>query len=336
MSSGPLVYKVEDRSILLPYYRRLLVGPLLPLLPERLNPNTITHVGHLLNLTAAVLLLALWPKQGWPFAASALLLQLYVWCDNADGAHARRTNQCSPMGELLDHGLDALNTVYIGYLTAMALGLPPSGWVTITLIIPGSAAVTYWEQTTTGVFRAGLLNQIESCLVLASALLTSAIFGTGIWTELSLFGVTLQRAMYLWASITILFGMIRAASRVRAEAGGRAVLPILPLFAFGGAVAGAAAAGAISTITAVTLATCVNVYFGTKMLTFRLHHRLPRVELPLVAFAVVLCAFIAWRLTGHEVSPFAGPALATIACIVFGAQAIQDTRASLQQIVRVP
>src|SRR4051794_35498998 len=162
MAAGSPEYKVVDRSILLPFYRRFLVDPVLPLLPARLNPNTITHVGHFINLGGTVLLLALWPKRGWPFAAAMVLLQVYMWCDNADGAHARRTNQCSALGEFLDHGLDALNTVYIAYLTAMALGLPPMGWVTIALVIPGAGAVTYWEQTQTGVFRLGLLNQVES------------------------------------------------------------------------------------------------------------------------------------------------------------------------------
>src|SRR5690348_1168365 len=102
MATGAPAYKVEDRSILLPFYRRFFVDPLLPYLPAKLNPNTITHVGHLLNLLGAVFLLVMWPKRGWPFVAAMITLQLYTWCDNADGAHARRTNQCSPLGEFLD------------------------------------------------------------------------------------------------------------------------------------------------------------------------------------------------------------------------------------------
>src|SRR5262249_4649696 len=147
----------------------------------RLNPNTITHTGHLLNLTGTIFLLAMWPKRGWPFVVAMLTLQLYTWCDNADGAHARRTNQCSALGELLDHGLDSLNTVYMAYLTAMALGVPPAWWVALALIIPGAGAVTYWEQAQTGVFRLGLLNQLESVTVLSTALVVSAIFGSSIW-----------------------------------------------------------------------------------------------------------------------------------------------------------
>ena len=158
--SGALVYKAEDRSLLLPFYRRYLIEPVLPLIPTGVSPNAITHVGHLLNLLGTAILISAWPRGGWPFAAAAVLLQLYIWCDNTDGAHARRTRQCSAFGELLDHGLDIFNVLYISYLTAMALGAPPLWWVVIVLLISGAASVTYWEQTQSGVFRLGMMTQI--------------------------------------------------------------------------------------------------------------------------------------------------------------------------------
>src|SRR5262245_27441633 len=166
-----LVYKVEDRSILLPYYKRVMVNPLLPFIPAKLTPNAITHIGHLLALSAAVLILFLRPKSGWPFFAAAILINIYCWCDNADGAHARRTKQCSPLGEFLDHGLDQLTSCYLAVLTALALGVEsPLGWTAVALLIPGAGAVTYWEQSNTGVLRVGLLNQVESIVVLTTAL----------------------------------------------------------------------------------------------------------------------------------------------------------------------
>lgn len=336
MTHGELVYKVEDRSILLPFYRRYLVDPCLPYLPAKLNPNTITHAGHLLNLAGTVILLAAWPKNGWPFVFATVMLQLYTWCDNADGAHARRTNQCSALGELLDHGLDSLNTVYISYLTAMALGVPPLWWVVLALLIPGAGAVAYWEQTQTGVFRLGLLNQIESVTVLSIALLGSALFGKSIWSEVAIFGITLQRAMLLWVLTTILFGMVHGMQRVATRDGLGAVLPVLAVVLFGAAIAGAAAMEAISTVTAVTLATCANVYYSTRMLSFRLNKKLPRVELVVIAFMAVLGGLVAYKSLGYPESPMMGPALAMLACAIFGAQAIQDARASVQQIDRLP
>jgi phosphatidylglycerophosphate synthase len=337
MSAGAPAYKVEDRSILLPFYRRYLVDPLLPLLPASLNPNTITHAGHMLNLVGTVILVGLWPKSGWPFVAAMLLLQAYMWCDNADGAHARRTNQCSALGEFLDHGLDQLNTVYIAYLTAMALGASPLWWVVIALVIPGAGAVTYWEQSTTGTFRLGLLNQVESLTVLSIVLTGSAFLGNDFWASTTIFGVSLQHGFEIWMASSILFGMLRNTQRVGAMTGFRAVLPVLPFFAFGVAIFGAAALGAISTVTAVTLATCMNVYFGMRMLTLRLHRVQPRVELVLLAGTAVVAALAAFRLiSGQEPGSLVSPVLSVIACAVFGFHALTDTRKSVQHIERLP
>jgi phosphatidylglycerophosphate synthase len=329
MATGPTAYKVEDRSILLPYYRRFLVDPLLPLLPATLNPNTITHLGHVMNLGGTLLLIALWPERGWPFAFAMAMLQAYMWCDNADGSHARRTNQCSAFGEFLDHGLDQLNTVYISYLTCLALHVSPLWWVVIALIIPAAGAVTYWEQSETGVFRLGLLNQVESLSVLSLALTASAIWGTGIWTEISFFGVTLQHAILAWSASTILFGMVRAMMRVAAHRGATSIIPILGLVAFGGAIILASRHGAISTITAVALGTGANVYVGMRMLARRLHGERAQLDLLLLTSTVLLGALTSWRAMGHESSPLLGVGIAAVACMLFAIFAIGDTRRSI-------
>jgi phosphatidylglycerophosphate synthase len=329
MASGALVYKVDDRSILLPYYRRFIVDPALPLIPARVNPNTITHAGHLLNLFGTTLLVALWPERGWPFFVAMVLLQLYMWCDNADGAHARRTNQCSAFGEFLDHGLDQLNTVYIGYLTAMSLGVPPVWWVVLALIIPGAGAVTYWEQSETGVFRLGLLNQVESLTVLSIALTMSAIFGRYVWTQWSIFGITLQTAMLVWSSSTILFGIARAMVRVARVRGASSVLPVIGLLGFGGALVLALLQGALTDIAGVTLATAANVYVGMRMLANRLHGETPRLGGVLFAGTAVVLAITASSRFGIVPSPAWAFTLVVGAAGVFGLYAIGDTRRSI-------
>jgi phosphatidylglycerophosphate synthase len=336
MASGALVYKVDDRSILLPFYRRFIVDPALPLIPSSVNPNSITHAGHLLNLVGTAILVAMWPTRGWPFLLAMALLQIYMWCDNADGAHARRTNQCSAFGEFLDHGLDQLNTVYIGYLTAMALDAPPLWWVILALIIPGAGAVTYWEQSETGVFRLGLLNQVESLTVLSAALVMSAIFGRDVWTQWSLFGVvTLQTAMFAWSSATILFGMVRAMVRVARVRGAWAVLPVLGLLVFGGALVLATHEGALGTIAGVTLATAANVYAGMRMLANRLHKETPRLGGALFAGAVVVLLLTASARYGVTPSPALALGLVVAACGVFGGSALGDTRRSIVHLATI-
>ena len=41
-SITPPAYKADDRSVLLPYYRRFCVDPFLPFIPAKMKPNTTT------------------------------------------------------------------------------------------------------------------------------------------------------------------------------------------------------------------------------------------------------------------------------------------------------
>ena len=335
MASGTLAYKVEDRSLLLPHYRRFLVDPVLAWLPRSLSPNTITHVGHAINFIGTTVLIGLWPDRGWPFAFAALMLQAYIWCDNADGAHARRTGQCSPYGEFLDHGLDVLNVIYIGFLTAKSLGAPPLWWVLTALLIPGAASVTYWEQSQTGVFRLGRLNQLESGVVLSGALLVSAATGSSLWTLEVVPGVTVQLAMLAWALGTIVFGMVRSMMRVARAKDLAALAPVLVLIGFGAALAGAAALGAIGTVAAVTIATALHVFWGTRMLALRIRGELPRVDPAVLGAALVLLGVVAWHLDGRPIAPLSSAILAALACAVFGTLALRDARFGASRVARV-
>ena len=49
------------------------------------------------------------PGPSWLYISSGIGLFLYSTFDNVDGKQARRTGSSSPLGELFDHGCDALN-----------------------------------------------------------------------------------------------------------------------------------------------------------------------------------------------------------------------------------
>lgn len=55
------------------------------------------------------------PMPTWIYYSCAIGLWLYSTFDNVDGKQARRTNSSSPLGELFDHGCDALNCSVKGY-----------------------------------------------------------------------------------------------------------------------------------------------------------------------------------------------------------------------------
>lgn len=283
----PLAYRVVDRSILLPFYRRALIDPVLPHIPARVTPNAITHAGHLINLLGVGALLLWRPHRGPLFALSALTLQLHVWCDNADGGHARRTGQSSPRGEFLDHGLDTFNVVYIALLTCLALGVAPGWWVALSLIIPSAASVTFWEQSHTGTFHLGLLNQVESTVLLGCMLLAAAAWGDGFSARLHLGGVALRDALCVWTAVQIGVGALRSIARaVRAEAGAYASLA--PLLAFDVGVAASFTSGALPAGAAVVVGAVGNVHFALRMLLRRLGGERPAPEASTLLAAVVL------------------------------------------------
>lgn len=331
MPSGTLEYRVEDRSILLPYYKRYLIEPLLPYIPARVSPNAITHAGHVANLAAVALLLGLGARRGWPFVAATALMQLQVWCDNADGGHARRTNQCSPLGEFLDHGLDVLNVIYIGILTCVALGATPGWWVALTLVIPTAVSVTYWEQAVTGTFRLGLLNQIESAVVLSAVLLASAWFGNDFTANLSYGGVSARQAFCVWAFAQVAVGLGRSVARV-ARVEPSALPAIAPLLAFDVAVVGGVWAGALDVPSAVVIGVAMNVFTGVRTLLRRLGHERPRVEGLLVAGGALLAAVTAVKAAGVALPEGTARALAALACGVFGVRAALDAREGVAKV----
>jgi len=324
-------YEVIDRSILLPYYKRFLIEPFLPLLPRSLNPNWITHFGHLLNLLGVALLFALWPERGWPLAVAALLLHAYTWCDNADGAHARRTGQCSTAGEYLDHGLDLLNTVYIAYFGAFIMDVDPVWWVVLVVLVPGAAAVTYWEQAKTGMFRLGMLNQLESVMLVSLVMLVAAITSTSFLAGITIFGVSLRLMILTWVPLQILFGMGQNMVRVAQVHGVMAAAPVLVFLLFGCLLTASVALGAVHVVAGVTIASAVTVYFGMNMLWARLGRHQPRVERLMVLSVVVLGFVVCWAAFGSPASS-TSVVLGAVAFVVYGGRTLLDARHGIQRL----
>ncbi len=114
-------------------FERLLVtkicAPIVERLPRSLTPNTISVGNHLVAWAGVVLVAsaafmdpaaALMART---LAAVTILVNLVMDC--LDGMHARNTGQCSRMGELMDHGLDAANVPLNGAVVILAFQLDP-------------------------------------------------------------------------------------------------------------------------------------------------------------------------------------------------------------------
>ncbi|CAK9149287.1 unnamed protein product [Ilex paraguariensis] len=96
------------KYVLQPFWRRCV-----NFFPLWMPPNMITLTGFMLVVISALLGYIYSPRLDsppprWVHIAHGVLLFLYQTFDAVDGKQARRTNSSSPLGELFDHGCDAL------------------------------------------------------------------------------------------------------------------------------------------------------------------------------------------------------------------------------------
>ena len=125
----------------------------------------------------------------WVYFSWAIGLFLYQTFDSIDGSQARRTRQSGPLGELFDHGVDALNTVLEVILFAAAMNLG-YGWKTIITLF-GAAFTFYvqtWEEYYTQTLTLGLVSgPVEGILTLCLVYATTGLVGGGYFWHRSVF-----------------------------------------------------------------------------------------------------------------------------------------------------
>jgi hypothetical protein len=124
-------------------------------------------------------------------------------------------------------------------------------------------------------------------------------------------------------------------ARVAHVRGLPAILPVVALLGFGGAVALATATGVIDAVAGVTLVTGANVYVGMRMLANRLHGETPRLGRGLLAAAAVLLGLSGAAHYGVATSRAFDLGLVVVVCSLFGLAAISDTRRSIVHLATI-
>ncbi|KAG1145566.1 hypothetical protein G6F37_011159 [Rhizopus arrhizus] len=172
-----------SRYILTPYWNHLV-----QLFPLWMAPNMITLLGFLtIVLNVATLFyytsdLAECPH--WVYYSFSLGLFLYQSLDAIDGKQARRTGTSGPLGELFDHGCDALNTSLSILTWASATGLGQSWWTVGSLWASlANFYLSTWQEYHTGHLYLGYFSgPVEGLLILCAIHFFSGYFGPAIWT----------------------------------------------------------------------------------------------------------------------------------------------------------
>lgn len=151
------------------------------------RPNLITLTGFLFIIANVVLASCITPSleygaegiHRWVYLCYAAGIWLYSTFDNVDGRQARKTKTSSPLGELFDHGCDALNTMFSAVLQASAIG---SGHSRATLLLCIVEALGFYfstqEEYHTDVLYLGYVNAPTEGILLAVFVFTlSGIYG---------------------------------------------------------------------------------------------------------------------------------------------------------------
>ncbi|KAL0610994.1 Cholinephosphotransferase 1 [Plecturocebus cupreus] len=119
----------------------------------------------------------------WTYLLCALGLFIYQSLDAIDGKQARRTNSCSPLGELFDHGCDSLSTVFmaVGASVAARLGTHPDWLFFCSFIGMFVFYCAHWQTYVSGVLRFGKVDVTEIQIALVIVFVLSAFGGATMW-----------------------------------------------------------------------------------------------------------------------------------------------------------
>jgi choline/ethanolamine phosphotransferase len=204
-------YSSEGQSLLEPYMQyfwRWLVEQI----PLWWAPNAITLAGLFINGSTTFLLMmfcsdAKGQAPSWCYYLCACGLFIYQSLDAIDGKQARRTNSSSPLGELFDHGCDALSIVFVITGTCIMLELGSTPWLLFlecfaTMFVYYAA---HWQTYCSGMLHFGIFDVTEGQLFIILMHILTGLFGTSIWqAEILTTGVQLKM---IPASIGIIAGV---------------------------------------------------------------------------------------------------------------------------------
>ncbi|GAA6061052.1 hypothetical protein JCM10212_000095 [Sporobolomyces blumeae] len=166
----------------------------------------------------------------WVYFSFAVGLFAYQSLDAIDGKQARRTGTSGPLGELFDHGCDAINTTLGAILTASALNLGLSWWTVASLIATNcNFYLSTWEEWHTGtLFLSAFSGPVEGILIVVALFTVTGFKGPEFWDTgiLTVLGISpsslpfhvknlpLNDFFLLFSSVGLVFNIITATHNV--------------------------------------------------------------------------------------------------------------------------
>ncbi|KAI5917542.1 CDP-alcohol phosphatidyltransferase-domain-containing protein [Camillea tinctor] len=180
-------HSLTSKYILKPFYTNVVIK----CFPMSMAPNLITLSGFMFVVANFLTLLWYNPTLDqdcppWVYYSWAAGLFMYQTFDAVDGTQARRTHQSGPLGELFDHGVDALNTSLEVLLFAGSQNMGQT-WYTVTTLFASLCTfyVQTWDEYHTKTLTLGIVNgPVEGVLILVFVYaLTGYMGGASFWQQ---------------------------------------------------------------------------------------------------------------------------------------------------------
>ncbi|KAH8992393.1 Choline/ethanolaminephosphotransferase [Lactarius akahatsu] len=256
-------YKGVDKSILSNYVLNPFWTWFVTLWPTWVAPNVITLSGLAIVLFNFASLSYYDPtylteKGGatgppnWLYFTWGIGLFMYQTLDAIDGKQARRTGMQGPLGEMFDHGCDALNTTVEVVLAAYALNLGRSWWTFGSQVATlANFYLTTWEEYHTGqIYLSVFSGPVEGILMIVTIFMITGFYGPSFWDQKILTFTRLENVEWIasrvpnlaintsfmiFAGVGLGFNIVTSYINVfiaRRASGGPVVKPLLYLLPF--------------------------------------------------------------------------------------------------------
>ncbi|AMD19731.1 HCL420Wp [Eremothecium sinecaudum] len=181
-------YQSEDHSLVSRYILKPYWQQFVKFFPLWMAPNMVTLLGFGFMVFSLCIVL-LWNPSleedtpRWTYFTYAICLFLYQTFDACDGAHARRTGQSGPLGELFDHCIDSVNTTLSVFIYSSTI---KCGYKFITVLIQFVLLTNFylstWEEYHTHKLYLSQFNgPVEGILVICAFYIATGILGPAVW-----------------------------------------------------------------------------------------------------------------------------------------------------------
>lgn len=211
-------YSSEDHSILARLVLRYYWNWVIKFVPMTIAPNTITLVGGISMAVSTLFTLILDPllsnsRTRFLHLLNAVCLFFYSTMDSIDGRQAVRTCSASPLGQLMDHGIDSLVSAFLVITLSSSIGLGTGRDLVLFLLLVYMAFYyfTLYEKFTSKMVFGYINGPSEGVMFCVAIHVLAFFFGPGLFSAIHrndiaiVFGLKASNFFVLMASCGVLY-----------------------------------------------------------------------------------------------------------------------------------